>query len=52
MEYDTLGPNEKEENASAIITKCPVPLQKETPAGLVDTKCNNEVVTGNAGLCR
>ncbi|XP_055592329.1 E3 ubiquitin-protein ligase lubel isoform X8 [Uranotaenia lowii] len=32
--------------------KCPIPLQKETPAGLMDTICNGEVPEGYAGLCR
>ncbi|XP_076270641.1 linear Ubiquitin E3 ligase isoform X1 [Rhynchophorus ferrugineus] len=41
----------QEENASAVM-KCVVPLQRETPTGLIDTVCNNEVVTGQAGLCR
>ncbi|XP_058819358.1 E3 ubiquitin-protein ligase lubel isoform X3 [Topomyia yanbarensis] len=32
--------------------KCPIPLQKETPAGLMDTVCNNDVPEAHAGLCR
>lgn len=32
--------------------KCPIQLQKETPTGLVDTICNDEVQDGNAGLCK
>lgn len=32
--------------------KCPIPLQRETPAGLMDTICNGEVPDGYAGLCR
>lgn len=32
--------------------KCPVPLQKETPTGLFDTICNDEVLDGHAGLCK
>uniref|UniRef100_A0A336LKL8 CSON011442 protein n=1 Tax=Culicoides sonorensis TaxID=179676 RepID=A0A336LKL8_CULSO len=32
--------------------KCPIQLQKETPTGLVDTICNEEVHEGNAGLCK
>ncbi|KAF5269138.1 hypothetical protein FQR65_LT02438 [Abscondita terminalis] len=49
--FDTEAAHEKEENAAAIL-KCLVPLQKETPAGLVDSMCNNEVTPGQAGLCR
>ncbi|XP_055382033.1 E3 ubiquitin-protein ligase lubel isoform X3 [Condylostylus longicornis] len=32
--------------------KCPVPLQKETPTGLIDTICNGDVPQKYAGLCR
>ncbi|XP_015033479.3 E3 ubiquitin-protein ligase lubel isoform X3 [Drosophila willistoni] len=32
--------------------KCPIPLQKETPQGLVDTVCNSEVPDKHAGMCR
>ena len=32
--------------------KCAVQLQKETPLGLVDDFCGNEVEKGLAGLCR
>lgn len=31
---------------------CPMPIQKETPQGLVDTVCNGDVNDNNAGLCR
>lgn len=31
---------------------CPMPIQKETPNGLVDTICNGDVVEQQAGLCR
>ncbi|XP_017774762.1 PREDICTED: uncharacterized protein LOC108561373 isoform X2 [Nicrophorus vespilloides] len=51
VKFDKEGPGDKEENAVAL-PKCPIQLQKETPAGLLDTVCNNEVVTGHAGLCR
>ncbi|CAG9827831.1 unnamed protein product [Diabrotica balteata] len=40
-----------EDNASAVM-KCLIPLQKETPTGLLDTVCNNEVTPGQSGLCR
>ena len=32
--------------------KCPIQLQKESPSGLVDTICNNDIIEGHAGLCR
>ncbi|XP_047515468.1 E3 ubiquitin-protein ligase lubel-like isoform X1 [Pieris napi] len=32
--------------------RCPIQLQRETPTGLVDTTCGNEVASGNAGLCK
>jgi E3 ubiquitin-protein ligase RNF31 len=47
--FDT---EKKEENAAAAAAKCPVPLQRETPNGLIDTVCNNEVTPGQGGLCR
>lgn len=31
---------------------CPMPIQKETPTGLVDTVCNGDVNDNSAGLCR
>lgn len=34
------------------VLKCPVMLQKETAAGLVDSVCSNEVNKNHAGLCR
>ncbi|CRK97753.1 CLUMA_CG011133, isoform A [Clunio marinus] len=39
------------DGAKAFV-RCPVQLQKETPSGLVDTVCSNEVPDGHAGLCR
>ncbi|XP_011501181.1 PREDICTED: E3 ubiquitin-protein ligase RNF31-like [Ceratosolen solmsi marchali] len=32
--------------------RCAMQLQKETPAGVVDTICNADVIEGHAGLCR
>lgn len=51
IKFDTDLPNDKEENAKAVV-KCQVLLQKETPAGLIDSVCNNDVSPGQAGLCR
>lgn len=31
---------------------CPMPIQKETPAGLIDTVCNGDIADHQAGLCR
>jgi len=39
-------------NGAKASAKCPIQLQKETPSGLVDTVCSNEVPDGHAGLCR
>lgn len=47
IKFDT----NKEENAQANV-KCPVPLQRETPNGLIDTVCNNDAIQGQGGLCR
>uniref|UniRef100_A0A1A9W5H4 Uncharacterized protein n=1 Tax=Glossina brevipalpis TaxID=37001 RepID=A0A1A9W5H4_9MUSC len=43
-----------ESNATATVTplRCPIPIQKETPTGLVDTKCNNDVPEKHGGMCR
>ncbi|KAK5645795.1 hypothetical protein RI129_004259 [Pyrocoelia pectoralis] len=49
--FDSEMKYENRENSTSIL-KCLVLLQKETPAGLVDTFCNNEVGAGQAGLCR
>ncbi|XP_058446796.1 E3 ubiquitin-protein ligase lubel isoform X3 [Malaya genurostris] len=53
--YDTepseLIKREFMQNESNVM-KCPIPLQKETPAGLMDTVCNNDVPEAHAGLCR
>lgn len=52
VHFDTeLDSSEREENASALV-RCPVPLQKESPTGLIDTICSNDVSPGQAGLCR
>ncbi|XP_023248282.1 uncharacterized protein LOC106642482 [Copidosoma floridanum] len=44
IEYDTEGPHGPR--------RCKVQLQKETPAGVVDAVCSNDVPEGHAGLCR
>lgn len=31
---------------------CPMPIQKETPAGLIDTVCNGDIEENHAGLCK
>lgn len=31
---------------------CPMPIQKETPSGLIDTVCNGDIEENSAGLCR
>lgn len=31
---------------------CPIPIQKETPAGLIDTLCNIDVAENQAGMCK
>lgn len=41
----------QEDGAKAEL-KCTVPIQKETPTGLVDTICQTEVPDKHAGLCR
>ena len=55
VDYDTEPHDdvgiEQNDGAKAVL-KCPIPLQKETPTGLVDAICNSEVPDGYAGLCR
>lgn len=50
------GPHTAEENEAGAKARarnlCPMPVQKETPTGLVDTVCNGDVANDNAGLCR
>lgn len=41
-----------ETEAAEGTTRCPVQLQRETPTGLVDTTCGNEVPPNYAGLCK
>ncbi|KAL9930414.1 linear Ubiquitin E3 ligase isoform 1-T3 [Glossina fuscipes fuscipes] len=38
--------------SKAMPLRCPIPIQKETPTGLVDTKCNNDVPEKHGGMCR
>ncbi|XP_044726520.1 E3 ubiquitin-protein ligase lubel isoform X1 [Chrysoperla carnea] len=43
---------ETSSTATNAITKCIVQLQKETPTGIIDSICNNEVYPTTDGLCR
>lgn len=52
IDFDTEAPPPSNEGGAKAIVKCLVQLQKETPSGLVDAVCNNEVPDGHAGLCR
>ncbi|KAH8402533.1 hypothetical protein KR222_008244 [Zaprionus bogoriensis] len=46
-------PDESSSSAKArALARCPIPLQKETPQGLVDTVCNSDVPDKHAGMCR
>uniref|UniRef100_A0A1B0CJK6 Putative microtubule-associated protein futsch isoform x3 n=1 Tax=Lutzomyia longipalpis TaxID=7200 RepID=A0A1B0CJK6_LUTLO len=42
----------RNEDGAKAVMRCPIPLQKETPTGLVDIICNGDVLDGYAGLCR
>lgn len=44
--------NDNEPSSSKKKELCPIPIQKETPTGLVDTKCNGDVPEKHAGMCR
>jgi E3 ubiquitin-protein ligase RNF31 len=50
IDFDTEAP--KQPDGSQAPMKCPIQLQKETPSGLVDAVCNNDVPDDHAGLCR
>ncbi|XP_067620966.1 E3 ubiquitin-protein ligase lubel isoform X4 [Eurosta solidaginis] len=50
-ELPALAEDEPSTSASKV-SRCPIPLQKETPTGLVDTVCNGDVPDRHAGMCR
>jgi len=56
VKFDTEPVQLKDESSSSskarAQARCPIPLQKETPQGLVDTVCNTEVPDKHAGMCR
>ncbi|XP_016963903.1 E3 ubiquitin-protein ligase lubel isoform X2 [Drosophila biarmipes] len=56
VKFDTEPVQLKDESSSSskarAQARCPIPLQKETPQGLVDTVCNTEVPEKHAGMCR
>ena len=53
ISYDVDPPNQAgKDNLSNKPLLCPIPLQRETPKGLVDTVCNNDVPQKHAGMCR
>ncbi|XP_043643766.1 LOW QUALITY PROTEIN: E3 ubiquitin-protein ligase lubel [Drosophila teissieri] len=56
VKFDTEPMQLKDESSSSskarALARCPIPLQKETPQGLVDTVCNTEVPDKHAGMCR
>ncbi|KAL7037872.1 hypothetical protein ACKWTF_009385 [Chironomus riparius] len=54
INFDTEPPTSSSSagDGAKAFTKCPIQLQKESPSGLLDTICNNDVSEGHAGLCR
>ncbi|KAH8409926.1 hypothetical protein KR009_001255, partial [Drosophila setifemur] len=56
VKFDTDPVQPQDESSSSskarARARCPIPLQKETPQGLVDTVCNTEVPDKHAGMCR
>jgi E3 ubiquitin-protein ligase RNF31 len=53
ISFDTeLPPNLKTQEQNGETLKCLVQLQRETPAGMIDTVCNGDIAEGQAGLCR
>lgn len=45
------GSTTDSDGAKAKLT-CPMPVQKETPTGMIDTVCNGDTADHQAGLCR
>ncbi|XP_018783773.1 PREDICTED: uncharacterized protein LOC108965672 isoform X2 [Bactrocera latifrons] len=43
---------EETSTSATKVSRCPIPLQKETPTGMVDTVCSGEVPDKHAGMCR
>jgi E3 ubiquitin-protein ligase RNF31 len=53
ISFDTeLPPNLKAQEQNGEQLKCLVQLQRETPAGMIDTVCKEDTAEGQAGLCR
>ncbi|KDR18370.1 RING finger protein 31 [Zootermopsis nevadensis] len=53
ISFDTeLPPNLKTQEQNGEKLKCLVQLQRETPAGVIDTVCKEDIAEGQAGLCR
>ncbi|KAL7738764.1 hypothetical protein ACLKA6_001167 [Drosophila palustris] len=56
VHFDTEPSEMRDEPSSSAraraLAKCPIPLQKETPQGLVDTVCSSDVPDKHAGMCR
>ncbi|KAH8294561.1 hypothetical protein KR044_004107 [Drosophila immigrans] len=56
VQFDTEPRELQDEPTSSAkaraLVRCPIPLQKETPQGLVDTFCNGDVSDKHAGMCR
>lgn len=44
------GLNTNDSNSARKL--CPIPIQKESPNGLVDTICKGDIEENSAGLCR
>lgn len=52
---DVPGESSKDDEPSTSKKKellCSIAIQKETPTGLVDTRCNGDVPDKHAGMCR
>ena len=52
---DVTGESSKDDEPSTSKKKellCSIAIQKETPTGLVDTRCNADVPDKHAGMCR
>lgn len=43
---------ENVEDSASLRKLCPMPVQRETPGGFIDTVCKGDIEVNSAGLCR
>lgn len=50
--FNVQTPVAEDASTASATTKCTIAIQKETPAGLVDTICHKDIEKDQAGMCR